>query len=274
MGIAPNAFGANRLPEEALGLRVTDVTLREYKDWSLMGGTLLVSVPQFGTGGVLLTDHVLASYRMDHLAAIDCDEFPPVAMVRKGKARFPMRVHADPASRLAVLRSELRPAPHLARPLAQLLLEWAKEKGVAQVIVLDNLGAEPDGDSDRARPPIYAVAATEAGRARVQKAGIEELDGAVLGGLVSMLLLEARFAEVDLIALVAELRSAVDEAQSPLAFAEALPKLIPELRLDLEKLRSESKAVAETVRALQSEIERTVRKLGEPDVTDQPPIYG
>lgn len=253
---------------------MSEVTLREYKDWPLAGGTLLVSVPHFGTGGTLLTDHVLDLYQMDHYAAIDSDQFPPLAMVRKGKARYPLRVHADPASRLVVLRSELNPAPHLARPLAETILAWTRQKGIAQIVALDSVGAEPTGHADGSQPQLYAVASTERARKRIHDAGVQELDDAVLGGLLAMLVLEARFEDVDVIGLVAELRSAFDEAQSLLAFGEALPRLVPKLRVDIARLRAESKQITETIRGIQTEIERTMRKMERRPETDGPSIYG
>lgn len=253
---------------------VAKVTIREYKDWPLSGGTLLVSVPQFGLGSVLLTDHILDAYKMDHYAAVDCDDFPPIAMVRKGKARYPMRIHADPASRLAVLRSELQPAPYLTRPIALGVLRWAAGRGIGRVVVLDNLAAGDEDGNDGVRPTISGIASGDAAREHLRAAGVEELDEAVLGGIMGILVLEARFMEIEVIGLVAELRTALDEAQSMLAFAETLPLLVPGLRLDLKRLRSDSREITETLRSIQSEVERTLRKLQPRPASEGLPIYG
>lgn len=250
---------------------MTQALVRDYKDAPLEGGTLLVSLPQFGVGSILLTDHVLEAYAMDGYAGVDCDDFPPLAMIRKGRARFPMRIHADPATRLAVLRSELHVPPRVARPIALALLAWVKRHGIARVIVLDHV-ASADGPAG-AQPGIYAIPTTEATRRLVREARVEELDEAVVGGILSMLLLEARFAQVDLVGLVAELRSAMDEPRSLLAFANLLPRLVPGLHLDAKRLEQESERVAETVRAMQAEIERTLRAMEPKASPEEPPIY-
>lgn len=251
-----------------------DVRIRAYKDWPLAGGTLLASVPQFGLGSVLLTDHILDQYRMDHFAAVDSDQFPPIAMVRKGKARAPMRIHADPVSRLAVLRSEFQTTAHLARPIALAILGWAAERDIRQIIVLDNIPVREGDTNDGPRPAILGIGTTDGARRRLRDVGVEELDDAVLAGMIGVLVLEARFADVEVVGLVAELRSAMDEAQSLLAFGETLARLVPGLRLDLKRLQSESRQVAETIHGLQAEVERALRKLEPRQASEGPPIYG
>ncbi|MHB8606454.1 MAG: proteasome assembly chaperone family protein [Thermoplasmatota archaeon] len=254
-----------------------DVRVRPIRPCALEGGTLLVSVPQFGLASSVLTDHVLDRHAMDHIAGLDADEFPPLALVRKGRARYPLRIHADAASRLAVLRSEFPPPPILARPIARALLGWAKEHEIARIIALDHVTSLREPGMGEAPGPAAAlgfVATTAAGRAVAEAAGIAELDETILIGLTAPLLLEARFAEADVLGIFAEMNSAFEEGRAVGLFAEALPRIVSGLRLDVEQLRAASQEIERSMRAMRAEAERAVAEMEPRPTTDAAPIYG
>ncbi|MHB8587142.1 MAG: PAC2 family protein [Thermoplasmatota archaeon] len=277
--------------------RWPDVDIREYRDVPLDGGTLIVSMPEFGLGSILLTDHLLESHQMQHLAAIDSFAFPPIAMVRKGKARAPVRIHADLEERIAVLWSEFAPPASLARPIARAILAWAKKHHVARILVLDHVVGSGDGEEEapvgdgpiaRRRPAVGApqparaprlafVATTDEGRRDAEVAGVSELDDAVLGGLAAVLLLEARFEAMNVLGVFAEVNSPMEQAETPVMFADVLTKIVPEVKLDRRRLREKSREVEAALRTVQENVARTLRQMQPREGASPPPstpMYG
>lgn len=248
-----------------------ELTLREYRDIDLASGTLLVSIPSEGFGNLLLTDHLLDRHRMDHAAALDGDALPPLAMVRNGRARFPLRVHADAASRVAVLRGEFNVPPLLVRPLVRAVLAWVRRKGIARVITLDAVHAEPvraepqdsglGAEEPAEEPRLWYLAWREATRRVAAAAGLEEFGQGVLAGVPAVLVLEGRFMDVDVLSLLAEVRTPVEGARSALAFARALPAFVPTLDVDAAGLGRELDGVERAIREVQGEAERVLERL-------------
>ena len=238
---------------------MVDVTVRAFKEVPLAGGTLVVSIPHVGVGSLILTDFILESLNMDQIACLDSDAFPAIAMMRRGKPRFPVRIHADPRSGVAVLRCEFSPVPGLIRPLARAILDWAHARGIAQVIALDGL-MSPE-DLEPPAPQIFVAAGTEHARQRLAKTGLREFDEGILGGVAAMLLLEARFLPFDVLTLFSAFDNPVDDARASLELGEALKRLLPEFRPDLRLLEQRIEGLQADLRAIQAAAEKALARM-------------
>lgn len=271
----PSSQAATREPPTVLPWRDARalVEVRDYKRADLEGATLIVSVPQAHLGNLLFTDHILEQHRMDQVAVLDSPMFPPIATVRRGKPRFPARIHAQPEQGLAVLRCEFTPAPWLARPLARAILDWARAQRLERVVVLDALHHEAAEGAAGPSRKLWFAASLPGARETAQQAGLDELDDGILGGLPAVLLLEGRFAEVQVLGLFAEVAEPLDDARSALSFARALPQLLPGLRIDPQKLEDELGQLERTVRQLREQALRTA-KAPEDGPEAAPPMYG
>lgn len=264
------------------GAHPLTATVREYRNVDLSGGVLVVSFPQGAVGNALLTDHLLESYGMDHLAGIDSDGLPPVALVRHGKARFPIRMHADAASKLAVLRCETSPPPILAAAIARALLEWAERKRIARIVVLDHIQSGPldeRGEDEaplrRERAPGLAfVANRDDSREAALATGARELEDGVISGVAARLLIEARFRNLDVVALFAEVERPEDAVRSALSFARALPSLAPSVRIDERDVEEAMHSIEGAIRGIQQEIDRAVKGLRKPEDAQTLVPYG
>lgn len=264
-----------------------EVVVRAYKPVQLDGGTLVVSIPHGAIANLLLTDFLLEQRRMDQVAALDSPAFPPFAMVHRGKARFPMRLHADPVSRLAVLRCEFAPPPSLARPIAAAILDWARVQGLARVVATDVLHALPGGGPPGAAvgedagadpeelPGLWFSASSAATRREALRAGLTELREGVLDGVSAVLLLEARFRGADVVGLFTERRDLVDETRGAHVLAHALRSLVPGLDLDLPALEERLAEVEAGVRQARDAAELAMDRLRGPEpAAGAPPMYG
>lgn len=249
------------------------VEIRGYKSTNLAGGTLIVSIPHLGVGSLLVTDFLLEALGMDQVACLQAEEFPPLAMLRDGKPRAPARIHADAASKTAVLRCEFNLPPDLAAPAAVAILDWAKEQQVSRIVALDGL-LHSGTDRGHPMPELVLAGATEEARAAGRKLGIAALQQGILGGVPAMLLLEARFhPEVLVQVLLTIFDDAVQDARSSVTFANALRRLLPDLRFDLKELETRVEAMDAEIRALQQSAERAVARLFKK--REEPPsMYG
>ncbi|MBI2078670.1 MAG: PAC2 family protein [Euryarchaeota archaeon] len=245
------------------------VEIRDYKEMDLDGGTLIVSIPHVGVGNLVVTDFLLEDLAMDQIACLDAEEFPPLAMIRQGKARFPARIHASPATRVALLRSEFALQPAMVRAAATAILGWAREQGIARIIVLDGLRSARTAGQERA----YFASTSRATREAALAAHVNELHDGVLGGVGATLLLEGRFQGSDVTVLLVEAATPVEEAHAALTFAEALERLVPNLKINRRGLEVELQKLDRSVRTLQDAAAEAIRKLLA-DREERLPMYG
>ena len=241
-----------------------DVVLHTFKTPRLAGGTLVASLPSSGVGSILLTDYLLEQASMDHVASADSNEFPPVAMVHEGKPRFPIRIHADEATRLCLLRSEIPTQLFLLRSLARQTIAWAKAHKLARIVALDGVTTRDGGG-----PDMYFVCNRKQDSDLLAKRGIVPLQAGVLGGFTACLLLESRLQDVEVVALLATLRDAESDVRSCLRFAEVLPAFVPQLKVDRQALEKELGGLEQAIRSLHAQAERAMKRIEQRD--RQPP---
>jgi predicted ATP-grasp superfamily ATP-dependent carboligase len=246
------------------------VSIREYKHARLDGGTLIVSIPHVGDSGVLLTDFLLEQHSMDQIAGVDSDAFPPIASLRGGKARCPMRIHADTRAHVAVLRSDFEPPLLMWRPIGRAILDWAALKRIARIVVIDGIATHA---KPTAGPPrVLFVTSSPETRSAALAAGLPEFETGVVGGMGAIMLLEARFQQADVVALYAEVREPLDDARGVVSLANALPHFAPGVRLDIPKLTGEIRRVEAAVGSLRAQAAHIVQGLAEKE--SESPMYG
>lgn len=233
-----------------------EVQVRDYKRPNLAGGVLVVAVPQVGMAGVLLTDWMLEFHHMDQIAAVDSDALPPIALMRDGKARFPIRIHADAKRRIAVLRSELPLFAQFARPMSRAIMKWAKARKIARVVVLDGIVATGEDKRPQGVQRVWCASCADPARDAARKTGVPGIDQGTLAGLPAMMLLEGRFAHIDVMALFAETTGPLSDAGSMVEFAKALPDFVPNLEIDLENLEATRVAIEKNVNDIRQATDR------------------
>lgn len=248
----------------------TSVVVREYKSVQLVGGTLIVSIPHVGDSGVLLTDFLLEQQAMDQIAGVDSDIFPPIASLRNGKARCPMRIHADAKTRVAVLRSDFEPPYPMWRPLGRAIPDWAVSKGIVRIAVIDGIATQPT--AEMGPPRVLFVTSLPDTRKIALSSGLGEFETGVVGGIGAILLLEARFLTADVVALYAEVREPLDDARGVVSLASALPHFMPGVRLDMPRLAAEIRRVETAVGAIRAQATNVLQRLAEKET--ESPMYG
>jgi len=226
------------------------VEVKEFKRIGLRAGFVLDGFPSVGLASTIAANYLVSSLKMDQVAALDCDYFPPVSMIYASKPKFPARVYVDPSYRLAVFISEFSPAPFLNRPLAKTMLGWSLEKGASTMITSMFL---PLGEAEGEQFDILGVGSTERARERLGACGVRQLDVGMIAGIAGTLLNEGRWAEFDVICLVARARPEIPDARAAARIIETLDKLIPDMQVDVKPLYEEAERIEERLKLLRKQ---------------------
>ncbi len=246
-----------------------DVRVRRYKDVDLSGATVVEAIPDHGLVSAIAGSYLVRELGMDHVAGFECDGFPPVAMVWRGKPRSPLRVYARPTASgrapFAVILGEFTPGPRLYRPISRAVLAWAESEGATRLVCPD--GAPPfDQGYDPGAPRAAGVGSTRAARESIEKGGLQLLERGMISGVSAMLLTDAldRF---DVLHVVVEAHPDPEQhahdARAAAVALESLARLDPDLGVPLDALIDEAERAEALLRDLR---ERAKQHATEDDV--------
>jgi uncharacterized protein len=215
---------------------------------------VVVGFPSVGLVSSIAANFIVKQMKLERIAAILSDEFPPYALVHEGNVIPPMRIHAgsrvcdeagEKCEHLVVINSEFMPAPNLIRPLADLILEWCKGNNVNTILCLEGINV---GDSPEQRE-IRAVATGERCKRMLSTYGLKEFSEGMVSGVSGVILYEGERLEQDVICLLGPARLDYPDARGAARLLEQLAKMLPELKLDPEPLFKEAEGIEREMRS-------------------------
>lgn len=230
---------------------MAEVEIRQLKDVNLKGGTIVAAFPSVGLVSTISATYLIQMLPVDQVCALESEDFPSVSMIYAKKPKFPARVYASAKHKLGIFICEMSLPAKAHRPVAYALLKWGKDHGVRQIVTLEGLPMEGDGGSTV--PVVHGVGSTDHARAELDKVKVAQLETGMIAGVSGVLLNEGRWRNVDVIALLAEARPDVPDANAAVSLVHALDVLLPEVQVDLEPLQRQAKALEEYLTKLKQQ---------------------
>lgn len=222
--------------------------IHEYRKVALDRAMVVVGFPSLGLVSSIASNFIVKQMKLERIAAIISDEFPPYSVVHEGGIYPPMRIYAgsrvcdgsgEKCEQLVVITSEFMPSPNLLRPLVGLILDWCRRNGIATVLCLEgmNMGDSPE------QKDILAVAAGERCKKMLSTYGMKEFNEGMVSGVSGVILYEADRLGHDAICLLGPARADYPDARGAARLLEQVAKMLPELKLDPEPLFREAETV-------------------------------
>lgn len=223
-----------------------EIELRTYKRVDLLHPTILCGVSSVGLLGPIVGSQLVEQLRLDQVCAIESPLFPPVSMIYVKKPKFPARIYASKRLNVAVVLAEFAPGPDLARPMAHAILHWARDQAADRIIAFE--GFVPSAEADEGIS-VAGTGSTEEARLAIERARLPLLEQGAITGVAGVLLNEGRWQQRDVIALVAPGGTDLRDTRAAVTLLDALPRLVPHLRLKLEGLSSEATRLEAVIRS-------------------------
>jgi uncharacterized protein len=210
--------------------------------------TLVEGLPGVGLVGKIATDHLVETFEMEHVASVDCQGIPRVAIYGTGERGVlpPVRIYADQDRDLLALQSDVPISRTASADFADCLTAWLNEHDTTPLY----LSGLPDENDDPGHvPEVFGVATGDAAtRLDDHDIGTPSERG-VLGGPTGALVNRAEAEHLDALALVvqsdpkfpdpAAAKQLIDKAIGPLADidipTEDLVERAEEIRTQKEK---------------------------------------
>lgn len=232
----------------------SEMFIHEYKHVKLDRAMVVVGFPSIGLVSSIAANFVVKQMKLEKVAAIVCDDFPPYSIVHEGNVLPPMRIHAgsrvcdergEKCEHLVVITSEFMPAANLLRPLVDLVMDWCNKNDVNTILTLEgvNMGENPE------QRDILAVATGERCKKMLATYGMKEFTEGMVSGLSGVMLSEGDRLNQDVICLLGPARPDYPDARGAARLLEQVAKMLPELKLDPEPLFKEAETIEKEMRS-------------------------
>jgi uncharacterized protein len=223
---------------------MAEMKVIKYSDQCYDNPIAIVGFPGVGLVGSILTSFVIRSLDMEVIAAVTSPDFPPYTLIQNGNPYPPMRVYgcrrentSEDCGDLIIVTSEVAIRPELHYDLNATLMGLFKELGIKSVIVLEGI---PQFEEEK---KIFACGSTPASKERIEALGLRKMEDGLVRGLTGVMLYEAFYSNIDLIAMLCPANPALPDPRSAAKIIEPLSKLMPELKIDAEPLYKEAEEI-------------------------------
>lgn len=225
------------------------MTLKEDESLGkLSGGVVIEGFPGAGLAGTISSTCLMSALKLPLVGELRSSHFPALATVLNRRPQAPARVYADEDLKLTVFLGDFVPAQAATYEIAGAIVDWAKRKECSLIVTSYSV---PVG-AEVVQHDVTAVVNDERSEAMAKEAGIPLADLVAVGGVAGRLLLQGREAGISVVALLVRTHKELQDYEAGMKLAEALMKIVPGARCDLDALRSEAQKTEGALRKIQA----------------------
>ncbi|MCL2147756.1 MAG: PAC2 family protein [Methanomassiliicoccaceae archaeon] len=228
---------------------MAEMKIIRYSEQRYDDPTAIVGLPGIGLVGSILTSFAIRELDMEVVAAVASPDFPPYTLIQDGNPYPPVRVYgcrrenaSGECGDLVIVTSEITLRPELYYDLNTALTGLFKEMGVSSVIAIEGIPQFEESGG------IFACGSSAASRERIEGLGLKPLEDGLVRGLTGIMLYEAFYSGMDVIAMLCPANPALPDPRSAARMLEPLSKLVPELQIDAGPLYKEAEEIESKIK--------------------------
>ncbi len=226
---------------------------------------LVAGFPGNGLIGGIASEQMISTLGLEQVASLDCDDFPPTAVIFDGVPRRPVRFFAGKGFML--VKSDMVIPPESASKIAKAVISWVKDLGVTEVIVFDGIPQREGSDESK----VWGVLSTHEAEDLAEQLEIDLIHRGAISGISSSLLLNASENKLDAVGLLVEGNTNMPDPRAAAKILEIFARYkdfdisTDELIKSAEQLEQELSQLVNQTKKAQEEMEER---------TAHPPLYG
>ncbi|WP_019177717.1 proteasome assembly chaperone family protein [Methanomassiliicoccus luminyensis] len=235
----------------------SDLKIHEYKNDKFTNGMMIVGFPSVGLVSSIAANFIIRTSKLERVAGMVSDDFPPYTLVHDGSPSPPVRIYAgerecsdgEDCKQLVTVAAEFMPRPEQVQKLATAVMDYCQEKGIKTIVALEGINWMSSEE-----PKIQGVASTPASRELMSKYGVEEMKDGMVSGLSGVLLYQGEMRGLDVICLLGPARVDLPDARGSAKLLEVVAKMLPELKIDPEPLYKEAEEIERQIKQAMSSV--------------------
>jgi len=245
---------------------IDDIQLIEYEDTDLSDSLLIIGFPTVGLISSIAGHFIVDTLKLKEIGTIISREFMPATVVHKGKPSPPVRIYAGEkkcgpggkCEQVAVIISEFMPPYNIVKPVADLILSWAEEKGVKAIVSLEGTHALRE---DKKNMKVFGVASNNDMEKLLKKYKIEKIGEGMITGVNGVILYQGMLKNHDVMCLLSEATSKFPDSRAAGNLIQKLDIMLPEIKIDPKPLYKEAEEIEKKLRNFMKQSKPTAPQL-------------
>lgn len=215
------------------------------KDYILIEG-----FPGIGLVGTIAAGYIVEKRNMEPIGYIMSDKFPPMTTIHQGKPYFPARIYRDKKADFCVLFAEFVVPASSVNDLSELILNFAKQKGIKQIVSLAGMSSQKEGT-----PELYGIASNDEMSNYLKAKKIKMIQEGVTTGVSGVLLAKCAATGFPAFSLLAESKSGYPDPRAAATLLEKLEAVVG-LKVDIKALLQEAGVIETKMKKMIDQIKK------------------
>ena len=188
-----------------------------------------------GLVGPIAIGHMIEKLEMKEIGYMRSKHLPPSTVFMKGRLRHPFRFYANKEGTVCAVICEITLRMEGVFTIVGAILDWAKEKGSNEIIILDGVASNEHDQK------AYCAAEEDLCRVMADK-NINVIPHGFITGIPGGILNECLIREIQGVALLAKANKLLPDPEAAATLIEAVNKMY-EMQIDVSDLKKEKERI-------------------------------
>ena len=188
-----------------------------------------------GLVGPIAIGHMIEKLGMKEIGYMRSKHLPPSTVFMKGRLRHPFRFYANKEGTVCAVICEITLRMEGVFTIVGAILDWAKEKGSNEIIILDGVASNEHDQK------AYCAAEEDLCRVMADK-DINIIPHGFITGIPGGILNECLIREIQGVALLAKANKLLPDPEAAATLIEAVNKMY-EMQIDVSDLKKEKERI-------------------------------
>lgn len=188
-----------------------------------------------GLVGPIAIGHMIEKLGMKEIGYMRSKHLPPSTVFMKGRLRHPFRFYANKEGTVCAVICEITLRMEGVYTIVAAILDWAKEKGSNEIIILDGVASNEHDQK------AYCAAEEDLCRVMADK-NINVIPHGFITGIPGGILNECLIREIQGVALLVKANKLLPDPEAAATLIEAVNKMY-EMQIDVSDLKKEKERI-------------------------------
>jgi uncharacterized protein len=248
-----------------------DIQIHMYEEVDLKNSLLIDGFPTVGLLSTIVSSFIVDALKLRRVGSVVSRHFPAAAIIQNGVPSPPLRIYAGPklcgpndeCDQVVVLNSEVRIPDSLQLPLAEKILQWARNEEVNLVLTVEGtpLQDAPDPDDNMG---IYGAGSTDRTRELITQYNLMPMDMGIITGVSGNMLFLGDMGKQDVLCLLGPAHAQYPDARAAAKMIEVIDDMLPVIEIDTAPLLDQASKIEKDIQGALDMIQRGLEHGKEP----------
>ncbi|MFZ7137507.1 MAG: proteasome assembly chaperone family protein [archaeon] len=227
--------------------------------------TMLIGLPDVGLVGLIATSYLITERGFEEIAYVESDLLPPVVVLHNGLPYAPLRIYGN--DKVIAVISELAIPANALHTVMRVIIDWAEEKKVKQMISIGGIPTE--NRQTITAPEVFGAASNQELLDSVTREGLKVMKEGYIVGPQALSMRYTANKKMQSIALLAQSFYNYPDPQAAAIVLKELAK-VSDITVDVTKLMEKGEEIRLKARDMMKRTQQEMNRMQKSQEYDMP----